>query len=205
MLKNKKIQFLKLVNLQLPEEDADLISKSFEIENTLTQIVINEVYFNGEHLHTFLNGFQFLNTCKIINIERLGISEEFAETLFKAMGKVTNIIELIIDNNLIGKGIKFFGVTLESNIHLSKFSLNNCRIDDVSFTHLYEILKINKSITNIDMQINKVTDKSVNSLRFILNENSSIKCLNLLQNPLRQSNCEKNLPSDEMYRILLEY
>lgn len=205
MLKNTRIQCLKLVNLQLPEEDAELISKSFEIENTLTQIVINEVYFNGEHLHSFLNGFQYLNTCKIINIERLGISEEFAETLFKAMGKVVNIIELIIDNNLIGKGIKFLGITLESNIHLSKFSINNCRIDDVSFTYLYEILKINKSITNIDMQINKVTDKSVNSLRFILTENSSIKCLNLLQNPLRQSNCEKNLPSDEMYRILLEY
>lgn len=204
-VKNDKIQFLKLSNLQLPETDAELISKSFEIENKLTQLIFNEIYFNGEHLHTFLDGFKFLNTCKIINITKLGITEEYAETLFKALGNITNLIELFLDNNLIGKGIKFLGTTLDSNNHLTKISINNCRIDDVSFSSLHEILKVNKSITSIDMQINKVSDKSVNSLRFILEENSTIKCLNLLQNPLRQSNCEKNLPSSEMYRILLEY
>lgn len=201
----REIQALKLIDVEFKSQDVKYIYDAFEVENSLTQLVFNGSYFYGEDMKVFLDGFKFCNTTKILNLERLGIKDDNAEYLFNALTKVFELCELNISNNALKGSIIHLGKVLDANKNLTKLTLNNCFINDKAFSGLQDVLSSNKTLIFLDLSINDITDISGDTLKCLLEENTTIKNIYLLQNKIRLISCKNRLPGSEIYRVVMEY
>lgn len=205
MTELRDIHALKLIDVDFKNNDTKYISQAFEVENSLTHLVFNGSFFSGEAMETFLQGFQYLNTTKILNLEKLGIKDNNADILYNALTNVSELTDLNISNNALGSSVPLINKVLEANVQLLKLTLSNCYINDKSFSALQDVLSLNKTLFFLDLSINQITDISGDTLKCLLEENNSIKTIYLLQNKIRMISVKSKLPSAEIYRVVMEY
>ncbi len=122
-----------------------------------------------------------------------------------ALTNIHQLNELNLSNNAINSGVIHIGKVLSSNKNLVKLTMNNCYINDKSFSGLQDILSLNDTLLFLDLCINSITDISGDTLKCLLEENKSIKTLYLLQNKIRLISCKSKLPPSEIYRVVMEY
>ena len=168
-------------------------------------MVISGVFYTGSNLFTFLEAFEFINTVKILCLERINLDEKNSDILFTALSNVTELSELNLSNNSISIGVATLDKVLKSNKNLNRISLNNCNINDKAFYFIVEILVENTSLFFIDLNRNKITDESGKGLGLILENNKTLKTIQFLENKIQLGNIKYFLPSTEWYRCVLEY
>ncbi|CAM4732144.1 unnamed protein product [Leuciscus chuanchicus] len=100
----------------------------------------------------------------------------FDEDLERVRCNDPGMTELNVNNSEVikTKTLIQFAEALKNNTHIKAFSLANCRADDHVAYAIAETLRINKSITSINLDSNLLTSKGIMALIHALQHNSTL-------------------------------
>ncbi|KAK7119421.1 hypothetical protein R3I94_021308 [Phoxinus phoxinus] len=100
----------------------------------------------------------------------------FDEDLERVRRNDPGMTDLNVNNSEVikTKTLIQFAEALKNNTHIKAFSLANCRADDHVAYAIAETLRINKSITSINLDSNLLTSKGIMALIHALQHNSTL-------------------------------
>ena len=104
------------------------------------------------------------------------------QELAKYVKKNSSITLINLSGNNISKGINYLPEALKIDNTLTSINLYNSNIDAKGLKHLSETLKKNSSITSLDLSCNNIDAKGIECLSEALNTNNTITMLNLHNN-----------------------
>ena len=200
---NKLVESLVIRNLKLQERDGKYLKLILaELAGNLCYFEISEIAIDLLFSQV-LAGIQANDTIAELVLCKLNMCERDFTNLIELIQIKSNIVSLNLSENPIKEGVNIF---LRLNIvHLETLRLNECQIDDELFDILLEGLKENKSLKELEVKENKITEISVNYLKKFFDINSCLKVLNLSENLIMKEQMYDILSGESMNKIICDF
>ena len=83
--------------------------------------------------------------------------------------------------------------------------MNNCDIDDEYFLELILGIKKSKSLKNLELNNNNITEQSTDTVKTFFDDNKSLESLYLLNNKICKRDMMSKLDDSDLIKIISEY
>lgn len=197
------IDNLMLTDLNFLAKDIEYIGLAFR-NSKLKSLTLNSIYLEAEQRHVLFKSLKSMSLLTYMNLEKMQVDEETARSLFESLSQLSNLVTLILDNNPIKGGVCFFKQVINLCSKLEKVQLNNCFIDDIGLSNLTDSLAQNKSIVVFELNINKITNESSETIKLIFSQNETLRNLYLLKNKISSLKVYKEVRIYDHERLVLE-
>jgi len=106
----------------------------------------------------------------------------------KQLNKNCQVLDLF-KNKITSKGVLYLSEMLKVNGTLRILNLRWNQIDDDGAKSLFDVLKDgNRTLEHLHLDLNQITDKSVESILKMINANQTLKLLILTDNQISEDN-----------------
>jgi Ran GTPase-activating protein (RanGAP) involved in mRNA processing and transport len=205
---NKTIKKINLFNNRIREDGIKEISDVLKINNTITDIGLGFNFINKEAMNYLGEALIENNSIKRIELSNLYRGDEGFEGFFEALKINTSITSLNLSNNFIGKkNMDFLSNIIKNNHSIQTLELSSVNLDNnyegIELGEFFEALKINTSITYLNLSNNFIANEKLRILCDGIMNNKTILYLNL--NGIRFSfeNNHKRLKYSKKERMYL--
>lgn len=200
----KSIETLVLKEINLNSEDAPLIAKMLSLYSSSLKFLDLSGNFFHKELSAVLDSFKNNNSIVSIRLQKMNLTEKPFMHLLQAIKNSSSLTELDVSNNSIKSGVEHFKSVAEDLKKLEILQLNNCEIDDSSFVLLVGGLKLNKSLKTMELNNNKLTEKSGTHIKDLLDNAKTIEYLYILQNKVRMRDLINILDNSSYSKVIGE-
>ena len=127
-------------------------------------------------------------------LEELDLSNNFIQasgiiTVFKRMGKITNLRKLFIHGNIItNKAAHYIAVIFSQNSKLEEIDISRNNLKTTGAKEIFKGIRHILTLTKLNIAHNLICNKAAGYIKDILNNNNKLKQLNLSYNNLAISN-----------------
>lgn len=197
------IDNLSFININLSSKDIEYVGLALG-NSKLKTLTLNSIYLEAQERNSLFKSIKTMGQLTFMNLEKMQVDEETACSLFESLSLLSNLITLILDNNPIKAGICHFKKVIQQCPILEKVQLNNCFIDDIGLSHLTDSLVDNKCIAVFELNINKITDESSDTIKALFSQNHTLRSLYLLKNKISSHKLYKEVSIYDQDRLVLE-
>lgn len=202
--KSKTIQRLHLVNIELQEADAaEIAALISQDECCLDELVLSENELGDKGVATLIQRGVLQNqSLRVLDLRSNGITAEGALSLQGLLVSSQNIVSLQLGNNELGDyGVSALARGLQTRTPgsvLQVLDVTNNGLTDVSCVTIGWMLKVNKSLTKLNMSFNKIGDDGARTLGLAMECNTTLRWLSLRRNGITNAGAKvmaKMLPN----------
>jgi len=190
--------------------------------------LVNLEFTDGDCMHLgniLSHNFQSL---KVFKMSKIKVNEKL-EYILKSLETNTNLTQLTLQRmNLNSKNISFLLSSLKNNNtlstldisnnsigdgvkyfadyfnYLTNLKMNNCEINDKNIEYLMQSLENNRSIKCLELNKNKLTNNCEKVFISFFNINNVLSTIYLLKNMVYKSKISHNIKSEDLNKLILE-
>jgi hypothetical protein len=189
----------------LEDNDQEFISNIISLnKKNLIYFDISGNFFQNRILK-LLSSFKNNENFQTIILEKLNIDQFSVDVLLFALQNNNRLKELNLSNNPIKNGIFYFKSFLKHNPNLIKLLLINCNIDDYHLFILFDGLKENKCLLELNLNYNEITSEATNHIKEFFEKNQTLNNLYLLNNKITFKDLEFILHNQDLSKCIVEY
>ena len=172
---------------ELGDTDQEFISCIISLKKkNFFHLDLSGNYFQNK-LFELLKSFKDNDSLTTICLEKMNINEHCIDVLLYGLKNNLNLTELKLSNNPIKNGMKHFKSLFNYQNNLTKLSLENCNINDISFESLLKGLIENKILKELNLNYNDITQNGKYALKDFFSINNTLTSIYLLRNKLRNN------------------
>ena len=177
----------------------------------IAEIILNKsikaLYIQGNHLQDgeYLQILAQSDTLEVLDISENEIQTEGAVRIFRALkSRRSYLKKLILTNNGITKyAADEIGLALTTNNTLEVLNLSHNKLQSTGIAEImYSLNKDNKTLMDLDVESNDITDSATGNIAAALAHNTSLEQLNLSGNSLKTKGAIKILRALETNKTL---
>ena len=198
------IERLVLQDMHLEDEDAEFLAALIkEFCKKLKYLDLTGNYFgkNTELIFKALSNNVCIQTAIFMN---MSIDSDLAEKLSNSMENNKDLETLDISNNPIKNGTSNMRNLFYFNGRMKSLIMNNCGIDDDSFSLLLEFLEEDKCLKQLYLNNNDITEFSVENIAKMFSRNQSLEYLYLLKNKIYKRDISAGLGSRDFEKVVVD-
>lgn len=192
------------MELDLTDADSEFLGNILSNNYPNFKILKLSGIFLGENIRFFLEGLENNSHIEELTLQKMNLKKENISFLLKSLKNNNYLTNLDISNNPIGDAVKYFREDNEYFNTLKVLKMNNCDINDTNVEYLFDSLKLNSSISVLELNSNLLTNESKDHFISLFNVNVSIKTIYLLKNKIYKRKISSSFKNKDIVKLVME-
>lgn len=195
------LSYLSLSQNNLGPKGGCFLGKSLRTNSCLTYLDLNENNLTAKGVHTLAESLKKNSSLTHLSLASNNIGQKGIRIISQALKQNQSLQYLNLERNTLGKkGAQYLGAALAVNHSLIHLDLQRMSINDKAVENILQGLKSNKGLQKLCLSFNNIASPSWAVWEDCLNQNTTLRELDLRGNPLPTSfeahltSFEKNHP-----------
>ncbi len=206
MERNTKIKYIKLPTNKITEKSAKKIGEFLEKNNTLKHLNLASNKIGSEGMNSICNALINHNqTLQYLMVNSCNLTDYCAEKMYEMLKKNKSLLFFSFNGNLLSnEGIDIVISALRVNNTLKHLCCGENKNNEYGFRNLKKYLRFNQSLSILEIKNIGLTDKTTENLSNALKINKSLTNINLVFNIITIDGMRKIVANIDKNNIIKE-